>query len=116
MSSSEQTFSTAGRAAQAGAAGVSLTSREAYVWIFILLLLGAILYLLGNSVWNMIVESIRGGGGGGQMQQPPQQYPGPANPSQGPPQQGPPPGWGSQNGPVRMRPVSVQPSSSGGQW
>jgi hypothetical protein len=80
---------------------IVLTSREAWMWIVVLLILGAIAYVMGKTIWQLFVASIRGNGGGR-----PSVRPGPPpgyeqGYSQNPP--APPQGYGQANGPVRMR-------------
>ena len=87
---------------------IQLTSREAWVWILVLLALGAIIFVLGKTLWQIFVASVRGGGG-----RPPSLYSEVASPQQGmvpPPGYGSPPpqGYGQQNGSARMR-GPVQP-------
>ena len=100
-------MSASSQANSAHAAGaIILTSREAWMWIVVLLILGGILYVAGKTIWQLFVASIRSQGGGGGRTPPPMMQQGPppgfeqGYQSQGAP---PPQGYGQANGPVRMR-------------
>lgn len=92
-------------ASDVNAAGaIILTSREAWMWIVVLLILGAILYVAGKTIWQLFVASIRGQSGRGGGGRPPMMQ-GPHPGYEQGYSQGPPPsqGYGQSSGPVRMR-------------
>lgn len=81
---------------------VQLTTREAWVWVLILLVVGAIMYNIFKALWQCVVAAIRN-----PPSAMPQQY------AQQPPPQpqnmGHPPGnYGQQNGPIRQRAMAGQ--------